>query len=672
MSAAVLLVLAPLAYAQFPPLTDLSSTTADVTVLGAEAHARAAYALASGDFNGDGLVDLVVSSDGLFPLDGARAGEYDIVWGEAIQNGGTVDLSNSTGVSRIFGLGGGFPLFCSLSSGDFNSDGFDDIIIGEPAADSYSGLVHILLGSATFPDTLDLQLHPSNVITMGNLDEGAWLGFESCSGDVDGDGYDDMLISAPSIDYGEVYIVRGAPSFPSFYDLTEPHADVTRIIDDNYLQFTGRDLACRDIDRDGYDDVLIGSPGQIYQAYRGIVTLVYGDAILPDTISLLNTSFRVKRLFGEPGDPRLGNYIAIADVDEDGAEDLVLTAPYADPLGCLDCGEVYIVYDAESLPDSIVVSTLSHPITRIIGSRYSTSYGLEVLCADLSGDGYADVVLRGEYVDNVEASRDTVVVYYGGESRPDTVFLATDTTVSRIVADNYRDDLGGAMTSGDYNNDGCSDLALGAYAYQEGASVHVGRAYIFYGNPDTPTPVLIEGFAAQRLAIGVRLTWTVHADEAIRGFDVYRQDGDKPWRRINAERLPQSASHYLDDSARADQAHAYALVVIKLDGSELRSQPTTVDAARFRFAIERIYPNPFNPTTTISYTLPKAGNTELGIYNTTGTLVRVLERRVIEAGPHSAVWDGHSQDGSPTASGVYFVRLKSGDDVRSRKIILLK
>lgn len=84
-------------------------------------------------------------------------------------------------------------------------------------------------------------------------------------------------------------------------------------------------------------------------------------------------------------------------------------------------------------------------------------------------------------------------------------------------------------------------------------------------------------------------------------------------------------------------------------------------------------PNPFNPTTTIHYDVPKPGGVvDLRIYNVGGQLVRVLVSDFKEPGYQKAEWDGRDGHGTPVASSVYFVRRSSGSFADTRKIVLLK
>jgi hypothetical protein len=84
------------------------------------------------------------------------------------------------------------------------------------------------------------------------------------------------------------------------------------------------------------------------------------------------------------------------------------------------------------------------------------------------------------------------------------------------------------------------------------------------------------------------------------------------------------------------------------------------------------YPNPFNPTTTLSFSLPNAEQVSLEIYNLKGQRVKSLTRGMLPAGKHSYVWNGMDESGQPVASGVYLYRLQAGSFTESRKMMLMK
>jgi hypothetical protein len=84
------------------------------------------------------------------------------------------------------------------------------------------------------------------------------------------------------------------------------------------------------------------------------------------------------------------------------------------------------------------------------------------------------------------------------------------------------------------------------------------------------------------------------------------------------------------------------------------------------------WPNPFNPRTTVSFTVPRDGPGALQVFDLRGRLVRTLESGFMTAGPDRRVWDGTNEAGSPVGSGVYFVRLRNREDQAVTKILMLK
>lgn len=83
-------------------------------------------------------------------------------------------------------------------------------------------------------------------------------------------------------------------------------------------------------------------------------------------------------------------------------------------------------------------------------------------------------------------------------------------------------------------------------------------------------------------------------------------------------------------------------------------------------------PNPFNPTTTISYSVPKAGEAKLVIYNQAGQVVRTLIDGTVTAGQHRVVWNGTDNSGRAVATGVYVYRLSTDDGVKVRRMTMVK
>jgi len=103
----------------------------------------------------------------------------------------------------------------------------------------------------------------------------------------------------------------------------------------------------------------------------------------------------------------------------------------------------------------------------------------------------------------------------------------------------------------------------------------------------------------------------------------------------------------------------------------LREEEESVEEAPVKASLIN-YPNPFNPTTTVSFNVPVETNVELGIYNVKGQLVKALVNEVTPAGTHSVEWNGIDNSGQKVSSGIYFSHLKTNKEVLNEKMILLK
>ena len=84
------------------------------------------------------------------------------------------------------------------------------------------------------------------------------------------------------------------------------------------------------------------------------------------------------------------------------------------------------------------------------------------------------------------------------------------------------------------------------------------------------------------------------------------------------------------------------------------------------------HPNPFNPTTTISFVLRDQVRVKLAIYDVAGRQVRELVNETMPSGAHSVEWDGRTSQGVAAASGVYFYRMQAGDFVQTKRMVMLK
>ncbi|MFC1552616.1 FlgD immunoglobulin-like domain containing protein [Candidatus Latescibacterota bacterium] len=114
------------------------------------------------------------------------------------------------------------------------------------------------------------------------------------------------------------------------------------------------------------------------------------------------------------------------------------------------------------------------------------------------------------------------------------------------------------------------------------------------------------------------------------------------------------------------------IYVLDFDSDRYTKTVAVESETQKSFAVMSNYPNPFNPTTTIEFTLPEAGFTKLVVYNIMGQKIRELVSADMPAGVHSVIWDGRDQNGLQVSSGVFIARLTSGDNVVPNRLMLVK
>ncbi len=125
-------------------------------------------------------------------------------------------------------------------------------------------------------------------------------------------------------------------------------------------------------------------------------------------------------------------------------------------------------------------------------------------------------------------------------------------------------------------------------------------------------------------------------------------------RRENGERL-----------AHVKVRPEFGSTTVSLAGTEGDNLPEA-------FGLRQNYPNPFNPSTVIEFDLPAPAHVKLTVFNLLGQQVRTLLNEEMPAGTHPVTWDGTSSSGRSVSSGVYFYRIEAGDNVMTKKMMLLK
>lgn len=218
-------------------------------------------------------------------------------------------------------------------------------------------------------------------------------------------------------------------------------------------------------------------------------------------------------------------------------------------------------------------------------------------------------------------------------------------------------------------------LAVGRYYFAIRTKNYAGMlsAYSTERTVDIVTvSVLITQFDANVDADGVHLAWRVESDEVVKGYRVYRRDTDAPELPLFADLLPADATAFVDENTQGGMNYTYVLVAVKENGDGVRSAPVTVTTPMLTIALEQNVPNPFNPKTTIAFTLAEAADVTLRIHDVRGALVATLLERGLPEGRHEVEWSGMDDLGSPVSSGVYFYTLTAGKQSQSKKMMLVK
>jgi hypothetical protein len=189
-----------------------------------------------------------------------------------------------------------------------------------------------------------------------------------------------------------------------------------------------------------------------------------------------------------------------------------------------------------------------------------------------------------------------------------------------------------------------------------------------------PVPVAISSFNAFPSNGGVKLQASFYSTLADAKFvNVYRANGrSDDYQMLTTVNAPDNGKFtFVDNSVSSGGTYRYKIGVIEGD-NEYFSQTANITLPGAKIELSQNVPNPFNPQTTIRFTLPASDRVALAIYNASGQLVKTLVEGVQPAGSHDFVWDGHDSKGASVSSGVYFYRLTSGKFNETKKMVLLK
>lgn len=388
-------------------------------------------ALAVGDFNNDDFDDLAVGVPGKTVLDQANAGWVTILYGDdrGLSGRGSVRIGqDSAGVDGEPASGDWFGH--SVTSGDFNGDGFDDVAVGAPGDDdagaSWAGSVTVLYGSASgVSGTGSGFVHQGIDGVLDDPEAGDELGWALAAVDVDGDGHDDLAAAAPgeSIstidDAGIVHVFHGSPTGVVVDGNITLHENTPGVpgVPEAHDRF-GTSLDGGDFDGGGVGDLAIGVAGEAKgsRTASGVVQVLPGTEGVGITGAGTKRISQAKFVIGTPqaGDD-FGYRVAVGDLNGNGRDDLAVGSPGESVDGATGAGATHVFF-GRATGISRAKDELWQPgLGGLPGAvEANAGAGRALATGDIDGDGRDDLVIG--VPGRTAASRNTsgsFVVLYG-------------------------------------------------------------------------------------------------------------------------------------------------------------------------------------------------------------------------------------------------------------------
>ncbi len=391
------------------------------------------------DFNGDELGDIPIGVPGEDITTIAAAGGMNMLLGDNTPTGIATSghqfwSQDSEGIKGAAETGDLFGYVTACA--DFDSDGFDDVVVGVPLEDVGSivdaGSVHVLYGGSTGLTNRDMSIHQDSPGAAGTAEAGDVFGAALSTGDFNGDGYPDLAVGVVEEDIGgisnagAIQIFYGSGSGLTMTDAIL-HQDGDGVAGTGEVDdFFGDDLARGDLNGDGFTDLVVGIPGEDGAGLdnSGRIHLFWGasgglsgaaDRSIDQDSVLSGNDVPGNR----EGSDFFGSAVATGDIDSDGFDDLAVGIPGEEPFGTpadVNQGSVLILRGGGG--GLSPWSTWSQETAGIQGSPEAGDFfGLSVLLDDFDGDTFFDLVVGVPFEDvGTKVDAGSINVIYGTAS----------------------------------------------------------------------------------------------------------------------------------------------------------------------------------------------------------------------------------------------------------------
>lgn len=412
----------------------------------------------------------------------------------------TVRVTTAHGSAQLVN---GFRYFEAVPTrSDLNGDGIADLVVASSLDDTAgvdAGAVFVFFGSSESAGLVDRSAAAADLrILAQNAGDG--FGASICTGDVDGDGQDDLIIGANLVDSGSapdagaVYVFHG----PFVTGTTLPAlACNARLLGETVISGDrfGAMVELGDVDGDGVLDVCAAAPQHDRSnpvldpaaLDTGCVYVFEGG----ESLASRSAAQAEHKLDGERRNDRLGNAIAFGDLDGDGLSEMAVGCAQSDPstpIYLQNAGCVYVVQCDANLSNGPIEGQAPFILT---GEAAEDRFGSTVAIGDVDGDGQGDLLVGAPSNDYYETDGGRVYVFHGGAGFASEDAQLADTKLSGMATHNS---FGQTLRVTDLDGDGVTDLLIGA-PHADYLNDGNGRAYLFYGGRALADSVAVDADA---------------------------------------------------------------------------------------------------------------------------------------------------------------------------------